>query len=499
MASLAFDPGDPRVAYAGLDHGVFKTLQAGASWASSSIYDRSVYALLQPSAAGGISYAGTNGSVYTSTDGGTVWTSAGIGNHAVRALLGVQGALLAATESGNYRATDGGHSWPVTLRYPAIALLALPGAAGGVLAGTGSGLLRSDDGGAQWTGLSAGSGAIHALLIGPAGAIYAGGAAGVLISRDAGATFRRYRVGDQGVVQLLYQVPLPGAPELLYARTGDGRIYRSGDGGKGWLDSSVGGRQARALALDADGKLYAATGTGIYRSSAHDISWILTDQQDTSLRPLVLQPIGEAAPATLLEGLDGQGVIVRALHTTPASPFASLVGEAVGRYYAQTGHFVRAPFLDWYTGHNGEAVFGLPRTEAMREGGRLVQYFQNALLVYHPELADTPQVIRLEPLGEQALGARSRPIVPFDNTTSRRYFPQTGHSLSGEFLAYWRAYEGVAVFGSPVTEVVTLNGTVVQYFQNVRLEVDPSAPSQFYATRLSPLGDLLIKQKGWVQ
>jgi len=88
VAALAFDPGDPRVAYAGLDHGVFKTLQAGASWASSSIYDRSVYALLQAGSTGGASYAGTNGGVYTSTDGGTVWTSAGIGNHAVRAAGG---------------------------------------------------------------------------------------------------------------------------------------------------------------------------------------------------------------------------------------------------------------------------------------------------------------------------------------------------------------------------------------------------------------------------
>ena len=487
------------MAYAGLDHGVFKTLQAGASWASSSIYDRSVYALLQAGPASGASYAGTNGGVYTSTDGGTVWTSAGIGNHTVSALLGVQGALLAATESGIYRTTDGGHSWPVTLRYPASALLTLPGAAGGVLAGTGIGLLRSDDGGAHWTGLSAGSGAIFALLIGRDGAIYAGGGAGVLISRDAGTTFRRYSVGGGQVVQLLYQAPQSGAPELLYARTGDGHVYRSGDGSKGWLDSSVGGAQASAITLDVDGKLYAATGSGIYRSSSHGISWILTDQQDASLRPLVLQPVGSAAPATLLEGLDGQGVILRALHTTPASPFASLVGGAVGRYYAQTGHFVRAPFLDWYSGHNGEAVFGLPRTEAMREGDRLVQYFQNALLVYYPELADTPRVIELDPLGEQALGARSRPIASFDNTTIRRYFPQTGHSLSGEFLAYWRAYGGVTIFGPPISEAVTLNGTVVQYFQNVRLEADPNAPSQFYATRLSSLGGLLIKQKGWVQ
>ena len=501
VAALAFDPGDPRVAYAGLDHGVFKTLQAGASWASSSIYDRSVYALLQAGSTGGASYAGTNGGVYTSTDGGTVWTSAGIGNHTVRALLGIQGALLAATESGIYRTIDGGHSWPVTLRYPAFALLALPGAAGGVLAGTGIGLLRSEDGGAHWSALSAGSGAIDALLIGPGGAIYAGGAAGVLISRDAGTAFTRYSVGGRQVVQFLYQVPLPGAPDLLYARTGDGRIYRSGDSGKGWLDSSVGDAQASALTLDADGKLYAATGSGIYRSSSHGISWILTDQQDTSLRPLVLQPIGGAAPATLLEGLDGQGVIVRALHTTPASPFASLVGGAVGRYYAQTGHFVRAPFLDWYAAHNGDAVFGLPRTEAMREGGRLVQYFQNALLVYHPELADTPRVIEPDPLGQQSLGATAPRIASFDNTTSRRYFPQTGHSLSGEFLAYWRAYGGVVLFGPPIGEPLTLNGTgmVVQYFQNVRLEAAPGAPSQFYATQLSPLGDLLIKQKGWAQ
>ncbi|HWE61653.1 MAG TPA: hypothetical protein VHB98_08080, partial [Chloroflexota bacterium] len=417
IASLAIDPSDPRVAYAGLDQGVFKSLQGGRSWASSSIYDRSVRALLQPATPNGAFYAGTNGGVYSSTDGGTVWASDGLGNHTVSMLLPHGAALLAATESGIYRTTDSGHSWPRILQTPTYTLIADPAHAGTLFAGTSGGLFRSTDDGSDWSQLSSGTDAVEALLFRSDGALLAGGAAGILISSDGGTSFKRYPINDETVVQLFARPSAGGTPTTLFARTGGGHIYRSTDGGLHWIDSSVGGTVASALTLGGDGLLYAGTGRGIYRSSTKGISWILTNQQEQTLRPLILQPAIGGSPTALLEGLDGQGVLVRTLQTTPTSPFAPLVTGSAGQYFPETGHFVRAPFLDWYNSHNGSAIFGLPRTEQMRQNGQLVQYFQNALLIYQPAFADTSQVIAPAPLGQQLLTVPSAPIPSFDNTT----------------------------------------------------------------------------------
>ncbi|HEX5501735.1 MAG TPA: L,D-transpeptidase [Thermomicrobiales bacterium] len=53
------------------------------------------------------------------------------------------------------------------------------------------------------------------------------------------------------------------------------------------------------------------------------------------------------------------------------------------------------------------------------------------------------------------------------------FFPQTGHSLSGAFLDYWRAHGRETVLGAPVTEQLTENGAAVQYFKYARVEYHP--------------------------
>lgn len=50
-----------------------------------------------------------------------------------------------------------------------------------------------------------------------------------------------------------------------------------------------------------------------------------------------------------------------------------------------------------------------------------------------------------------------------------RYVPQTGHNLSGPFLAFWQRYGGLSVFGYPLTEPFTENGQQVQYTERFAL------------------------------
>ncbi len=57
--------------------------------------------------------------------------------------------------------------------------------------------------------------------------------------------------------------------------------------------------------------------------------------------------------------------------------------------------------------------------------------------------------------------------------------PETGHAICHGFLAFWREHGGVPVFGYPVSDEMTENGLVVQYFERARFEWHPgSAPVQ---------------------
>lgn len=53
------------------------------------------------------------------------------------------------------------------------------------------------------------------------------------------------------------------------------------------------------------------------------------------------------------------------------------------------------------------------------------------------------------------------------------YIPDTGHSIDGVFLTYWRGNGGVNVFGNPVTAEMQQNGHTVQYYQYARFEYWP--------------------------
>lgn len=73
-----------------------------------------------------------------------------------------------------------------------------------------------------------------------------------------------------------------------------------------------------------------------------------------------------------------------------------------------------------------------------------------------------------------------------------RYFPETGHNLSGAFLQFYQAAKNPKlVYGYPITEqIVSRDGKTVQYFQRARFELTPSQRVQ-----LTPLGTLIYQPK----
>lgn len=80
--------------------------------------------------------------------------------------------------------------------------------------------------------------------------------------------------------------------------------------------------------------------------------------------------------------------------------------------------------------------------------------------------------------------------VAYAQESEERYFTQTGHFVSGAFLAFFNETpENLRLFGYPITEAIPdSDGHLVQYFQRVRLDqlVDGSI-------QVAPLGRLLYE------
>lgn len=79
--------------------------------------------------------------------------------------------------------------------------------------------------------------------------------------------------------------------------------------------------------------------------------------------------------------------------------------------------------------------------------------------------------------------------------SDRLLFPETGKTLQGGFLAYWRAFGGIEVFGFPITEEIQENGMTVQYFERARFEWHPGEVPDRYDVMLGRVGAELLEAK----
>lgn len=70
-----------------------------------------------------------------------------------------------------------------------------------------------------------------------------------------------------------------------------------------------------------------------------------------------------------------------------------------------------------------------------------------------------------------------------------RYFPETGHTLGGNFREFFETHGGLDTYGFPRTEPVMENGFLVQYFQRARMEWHP----EISQVQLSLLGSTLTQ------
>ena len=293
MMSAVVDWRNPNVVYAAsFGGGVFKSMNWGQSWSTANIglTDHQAYSLAMHPTDPLVLYAGTATGVFKSTDGGTTWidSSTGFSGGETFDLVinPTTPTTMYVTTNGNgvFKSTNGGGNWsPINqgLSDLGICSLAIDPLHPNVLyAGTRfSGVFKSSNNGGMWAPTGTPSSlAVWALAVHPEkpGTVYAGTDDGVYKTIDGGNT---WVVVDNDIAWLdVYDIKIdPAAPDTVYA-TGMGGTYKSVNGtdfddiGYGMYNPSCMG-----LALDTrnPGTVYAASwGNGMWRSGNGGGGWV---------------------------------------------------------------------------------------------------------------------------------------------------------------------------------------------------------------------------------
>lgn len=181
---------------------------------------------------------------------------------------------------------------------------------------------------------------------------------------------------------------------------------------------------------------------------------------------------------------------------TPVGVSASVPTAGTGMaYFPVTGHNVNGDILEFWHENGGGDRLGNPVTEEITDGALTKQYFERAVVEYSPTTG-----ISFGRLGADFVAGRTdpafRPLTLDEFGTSRaghRFFPETGHAVTGTFASYWEQNGGTTVFGYPLSEPLRepvgdgKQMLTVQYFERTRMELVPSTDAT-QSVRLAALG-----------
>ena len=332
--SLAVDSADTSVIYAGTDTQVFKSIDGGDQWAASSdgLPEQTVWALQVDRATPGVVYAGTDSGVFQSVDGGQQWRRTGRGipeGVRVQSLIidcDTPGLLYAATGVGVYRSMDAAVTWQAAtegIGEEAVHSLAVDPSDPDVLyAAVGTrGVWRSTDGGDTWEPKGGSiKERVLALAVHPTQPqlVYAGTGRGVFRSSRA---VPYWEPSNHGLINTTVQqlVAVPGHAGHLYAVTGSD-VYSTVDGGQTWspVNEELARPNVLVLVVDAlfPNVLYAGTSYGgIWRSGDGGHTWRTVSTGlagDVRIGTLIIhrpaEPQGDWHSGVLYAGTNGAGV-----------------------------------------------------------------------------------------------------------------------------------------------------------------------------------------------
>ena len=326
IRSLALDPQNPSVVYAGTDNGIFKCVDGGSNWGeiSEGLTNADVLSLALDPQNPSILYAGTNsGGVFKSESGGLSWAqiNGGLTNMLVRSVVidpDDTSVIYAGTDGGGvFKTSDGGTSWTkvnVGLTNTFIYSLAIDSQNPSILyAGTGysGGIFKTENGGVTWTQVSGGTstGWVYALVTDPlnSGVVYAGDdREGVFKSTDGGYTWDQINSGLTSANILSFAID-PQNPSTVYVGTFAG-IFKS-DAVLDWtpINNGLSAARVRSIIMDPENPsvMYVgAYGGGIFKSVDGGASWVSTN--------------------------NGLGNLVQCLTIDPQNPFVLYTGLFYG-------------------------------------------------------------------------------------------------------------------------------------------------------------------------
>jgi hypothetical protein len=88
-----------------------------------------------------------------------------------------------------------------------------------------------------------------------------------------------------------------------------------------------------------------------------------------------------------------------------------------------------------------------------------------------------------------------QPAAQPEQQQDARFFAETGQTVRGPFLEFWRRHGGLQQFGYPLTGERDEHGQTVQYFERVRLEYHPEHAGTGHAIQIAPLGSILTEHR----
>jgi len=456
ITSLAVAPGG-RTVYAGTaGTGVYASMDDGRTWQAANGGDPvlgggQIRSVLVSPADGQLVYAATSdGYLGHSSDGGRHWQVTGLSIGGLTAMAigsGRPSTLLVGTASDGLRVSnDGGVSWHSPIQnLPGSATVnafaASPAAPGVTHAGTDDGIYQTIDGGATWLRESRGipiGAAIEAVAIDPlhGARLVAGDNTGnTYRSLDGGTSWVRASIPIVSRINaLLYD---PARPGTIFAGTSGSTLSRSADQGATWSDLGSPyspGTAVLCLAISrreasptdpVDPPVGGLKGVHYFAQTGHTVrgSFYAFYHGYGDLKVFGL-PLSEAfgdhgqvvqyfERARLVLTTAGVresplGTLLTAGRSFPPSAISPLTPSYL--YFGETGYWIAGPFLDFWEHHHGQLLFGAPISQPLTEQngdgtGRTyqVQYFQNARLEYHPELAGTDNEVQLGLIGRQYL------------------------------------------------------------------------------------------------
>jgi photosystem II stability/assembly factor-like uncharacterized protein len=339
---LAIDPQNPGIIYAGTDVGVFKSTDGGASWNNAGLNGFPVSALIIDPEQPTIIYAVTTlrpdggppavlwstAGVFKSTDGGGSWNALPVCCPLKLAIdpqnTGTLYALDAVLRVGSgavvvSRSTDAGASWSKIYElssdvYTFFNYITVDPKTPGTLyvAMQDLAVFKSVDGGASWSEADAGlrgagsrsfaDGGLTIDSTTPATMYASTSGGGVYKTTDGAASWHAVNSGlpigtGAGACCSSAVVIDPGDSNTLYVPNRDGALFKSTDGGASWNASGL-IPGVRSLTIDPrnSSSIYAATGSGVYKSTDAGISFAPYSQaRAIPVRSLALDPQSSGA------------------------------------------------------------------------------------------------------------------------------------------------------------------------------------------------------------